>query len=405
MEKFKLNLQMFADITNGTYSSDVGNDLSVEMKTYYSDYLIDNATPYLVHDQFAQKHPIPKNGGKTIEFRRYSRLPQEGLALVEGVTPDGGALDVSKVEATVAQYGYFLRMTDQLLLTAIDNNQVQATKLLGQQAGQFLDSVTRDVLVTGTNVIYAANSGTRATKRTEITASHLLKVQDIFLAANTLKNQNSRPIDGDFVSVVHPNIAYDLMMNDANWVDWHKYEDSKAIFEGEIGKIGNVRFVESTNAKVFKADDIPAGMLINNVGGYSGAITSVTFDGATVAEDALIGKKIQINGVDAVVTDNTASTLTFASTDFGTISDNDPISGGGAGAAGADVYATLVFGADAYGVTEIEGGGLEYFAKQLGSAGAADPLNQRATSGWKAMKTAEILSQEYMVRLESGCSL
>ena len=66
------------------------------------------------------------------------------------------------------------------------------------------------------------------------------------------------------------------------------------------------------------------------------------------------------------------------------------------------IYSTLVIGENAYGVTEIEGGGLEHIVKQLGSAGTADALNQRATVGWKATKTAEILVDEYMVRVETG---
>ena len=41
------------------------------MKTYYSDYLIDMAEPELVHDQFGQKQPIPKNGGKVIDVKQY----------------------------------------------------------------------------------------------------------------------------------------------------------------------------------------------------------------------------------------------------------------------------------------------------------------------------------------------
>ena len=75
----------------------------------------------------------------------------------------------------------------------------------------------------------------------------------------------------------------------------------------------------------------------------------------------------------------------------------------GAGANGADVYSTLIMGADAYGTTEVTGGGLQHIVKQLGSAGTADPLNQRATVGWKAMKTAERLVEAFMVRIES-CS-
>ena len=61
---------------------------------------------------------------------------------------------------------------------------------------------------------------------------------------------------------------------------------------------------------------------------------------------------------------------------------------------------TLVLGAGAYGVTTITGGGLEHIVKALGSGGTSDPLNQRATCGWKATKTAERLVEQYMVRIE-----
>lgn len=135
------------------YSS--GGGLSAEMKTYYSDYLIDMAEPKLVHDQFGQKKPIPKNGGKTIEFRKYDPLPKMMTPLAEGVTPDGQKLNVSVVTAEVKQYGGFVELSDILMLSAIDNNLVQATKLLGGQAGRTLDTITREVLAGGTNVQYA----------------------------------------------------------------------------------------------------------------------------------------------------------------------------------------------------------------------------------------------------------
>lgn len=145
-------LDLFDSKTNVSTQTGVGQDLSVEMKTYYSDYLIDMAEPELVHDQFGQKHPIPKNGGKTIEFRKWSPLPKQLTPLTEGVTPDGQKLDVSAITATVAQYGGYVELSDILQLTAIDNNLVQATRLLGSQAGRTLDTITREVLNGGTNV-------------------------------------------------------------------------------------------------------------------------------------------------------------------------------------------------------------------------------------------------------------
>lgn len=141
-----------SDNTTGTVTPyAAGEGLSAEMHTYYSDYLIDNAEPYLCHELFAQKHRIPK-GGKTVCFRKYDLLPKCTTPIVEGVTPDGQSLRVTVVEATVAQYGGYVEMTDLLLLSAVDNNLCMATKLLGAQAGRTLDTISREVLAGGTNV-------------------------------------------------------------------------------------------------------------------------------------------------------------------------------------------------------------------------------------------------------------
>ena len=305
-----INLQLFAENTQVTTQS----SLSDEMKTFYSDYLIDNAEPKLVHDQFGQKHPIPKNGGKTIEFRKYSPLPKLLTPLTEGVTPDGQSLTVSVIEATVAQYGGYITLSDVLLMTAIDNNMVQATKLLGNQAGATLDTITREVLNGGTNVIYAGGVASRGA------VSTVLTVDDVKKAVRALKTQNAEKIDNSYVGIIHPDCSYDLT-NDPKWEAVKTYDPSDW-YEGEIGRIFGVRFVETTEAKVFE------------------------------------------NGI----------------------------------------YSTLILGDNAYGVTEIEGGGLEHIVKQLGSAGTADPLNQRATVGWKATKVAERLVEQFMVRIESKSS-
>ena len=315
-----MNLRLFDTPLNTTTSS----GMTAEIKTFFSKYLIDNAKPALVYDQFGQKHNIPKNGGKTIEFRKYSPLPKATTPLTEGVTPAGKALTVSTVTATVKQYGDFVPLTDMLLLTAIDNNLVQALDLLGAQAGATLDTVTREILMGGTSVQYAEG---QVTSRATLTAEHKLTVKAVRLAARFLKKQNAPKIDGGYVAIIHPDIAYDIQ-DDPDWKEWNKYTTSDKMFQGEIGKIANVRFVETTEAKIFAK----------------------------------------------------------------------------AGASNQDVYATLVLGANAYGTTNIEGGGLETIVKQLGSGGTEDPLNQRGTAGWKATKTAVRLVEQFMVRVETGSS-
>ena len=115
----------------------------------------------------------------------------------------------------------------------------------------------------------------------------------------------------------------------------------------------------------------------------------------------LVGRYVLIGDNYAKITANTTTTLTLDKSI--TATDNEVIYPGEAGKNGRDVYATIVLGENAYGTTEVEGGGLQHIVKQLGSAGTADPLNQRATAGWKATKVAKRLVEEYMVRIET-CS-
>ena len=92
------------------------------------------AGPNRVYSQLAQKRNIPKNGGKTIEFRKFKPLAKATTPLTEGVTPDGQALDVTSM--TVGQYGGFVRITDLLDLTAIDPVMIETVDLIGDQAGR-----------------------------------------------------------------------------------------------------------------------------------------------------------------------------------------------------------------------------------------------------------------------------
>jgi len=161
-------------------------------------------------------------------------------------------------------------------------------------------------------------------------------------AVRTLKNNNTmrvtaminpttgiatEPVDAAFVGIVHPDTTFDLQ-DLTGFTPVEKYASNSTVMEGEVGKIKEVRFVESTNAKVFA----------------------------------------------------------------------------GAGAAGIDVYATLIMGMNAYATTAINGESLRNIVKPLGSAGSADPLDQRATSGWKATHVAKILNDDFIVRIEHAVS-
>lgn len=404
-----INLKYF-DNTQTTGSA----DLSTEMKTFYSKYLITLAEPNLVHDQFAQKHPIPANGGKTIEFRKYDSLPKALDALTEGVTPHGRNMKVIPLTATISQYGDYIELSDTLLLTAIDNNLVQATELLASQAGRTLDTITREVLAGGTYVIHGEKDKlTRsALVGGESSGNDYLTVKAIRMAVRKLKVMNAQKINGDYAGIIHPSCSYDIM-DDPAWQAPHQYVDTENIYANEIGRIAGVRFSESTEAKIFHADDLAVdetdGARNLTVYSYSTKVITIAEKLATADASALVGRHIIVGGEEMVVTaasgSSSANTATITVKDTPTRSPqtSDVIYPGEAGAKGRDVYATLIMGANAYGVTEITGGGLQHIVKQLGSAGTADPLNQRATVGWKAYKVAERLIEQYLVRIET-CS-
>ena len=404
-------LNLFDGNTNTTL--DAG--LSDEMKTYYSMRLINLAEPELIHDQFGQKHPIPKNSGKTIEFRKYDSLPKALVPLTEGVTPAGQKLSMGVIRATIKQYGGYIELSDILELTAIDNNLVQATRLLASQAGRTSDTITREVLAGGTNVVYAGGAKDRSElvggDATEANNKYL-SVDDIRKAVRALKVMNAQKINGYFAGIIHPDTAYDLM-SDKKWVDVKTYSDPDGIYEGEIGKIEGVRFVETTEAKIFHAPDLViadgsnAAVRDLTVKSASGKVITVTEALSTNQAAALTGREILVGSelmevASAAAGAAGAATITVKESPATTPAASTVIYPGEGGAKGRDVYSTLIVGADAYGVTELEGGGLQHIVKQLGSSGTADPLNQRATAGWKLSKVAERLVEQYMVRIESA---
>lgn len=193
-------------------------------------------------------------------------------------------------------------------------------------------------------------------------------------------------------------------MRDTEWVDWQKHTSPEHMYNGEIGRIANVVFFESTEAKIFQAEDLASDSATITVNGaVSANATSLSFDGGTVAANALAGRTILIDGKTYTVASNTTSGITLKSGEkFAAITDNTTIYPGEGGAAGADVYSTLIIGKNAYGNTSIQGGGLETIIKSKEQAGG--PLNQYSTVGWKATKTAERLIEEYMIRIETGCT-
>ena len=333
---FKLNLQLFDGVMNTqtTLLDDKvnGNDLSPTIKEFYNKQLLEDAKPNLVHDQFGQKRSIPQGNGKTIEWRKFSSLKPALTPLTEGVTPDGNKLNITTLTAKPDQFGDYIVLSDVLQLTAYDPIVVETTKVLGNQAGLTMDTIIRNKLVEGTNVIF----GSDVKYRKDLTADSKLTVIMVQKIVRKLKSQNVPTINGSYVAIIHPDVAFDLM-RDPEWIESHKYATPENMYNNEIGKIANVRFVESTQAKILKSED-----------------TGNANNSCPKSGDKILS-----------------------------------------------VYSTLFMGADAYGCVDISGGGLEHIVKQKGSAGVADPLDQRSSVGWKGTQTAVILDETRIVRAET----
>ena len=292
-------------------------------KEFYERTLRNRLEPQLLYQKFGQKKPMPKNEGDKINFRRFDSLAPATTALTEGVTPEGNTITVTKVEAEVKQYGDFVEISDKLDLLGIDPVLTEMAGVLGEQAALTIDTVIRDVVVSGTNVQYAGGKE----GADSITADDKITEEEIRKAVKTLKKNNAKPLkDGYYVGIIDPEVAYDIM-NDPLWQDISKYSGGTQIMKGEVGKLCGVRFVETTNNK----------------------------------------------------TENNGSEI--------------------------KIHKTMIIGEDAYGVVDINNSSMpEIIVKPHGSGGSSDPLNQRASAGWKALLTAVRLNELAMVRIESAAT-
>lgn len=313
-----------------TTTTDIAN-----VNSFYSRDLLFRAQPRLVHTRFGQVKDIPMGNSSTIKFRRYANFSVATTALTEGVTPAGKKLSATDIQATVQQYGDFVTLTDKLTMTTADPVRMEANMILGDQAGNTLDQLARDVMVAGTNVIY---SGSGNVARADVAAGDVITLANIQSAEETLKVNNTMwmtgfvdpaneyntvPLPPSFIGICHVYTTKTLRAM-TGFTKVELYSNPSTRMDGEIGKVENTRFIETVNAKVFT----------------------------------------------------------------------------GAGTSSIDVYATLIFGQYAYGISRIGGKALENIAKPLGSAGSADPLNQRETVGWKATFVAKILNDDFIVRIE-----
>lgn len=289
--------------------------------------LLKRATPLLVHDKWGQMRSIPQKSGNTIKFRRYASLSVATTPLAEGVTPPGKQLSKTDLTAKVSFYGDFVHISDIVDLTVEDPVLTEAAEILGEQMGETLDELTRDILAACASATNASG-GSNGNTPTEITKSDIdtvvqtlinNKAKFISSMIKAGQGQGTTPVRRAFWGVIHSELLGDLEAV-SGFKSVESYPKQNDVQEEEWGSTGNVRWVFTQ--KGYKTSETPV------------------------------------------------------------------------------QYHLPIFGRDAYGIINIRGYAAKNIVKGFGSGGTSDPLNQRATSGWKAAHTCRILNDNFMHLLE-----
>ena len=235
------------------------NTMSPTMKVYYDTELLENARNEHFFAQFGRKQPLPRGRGKTIEWRKFNTLPN-AERLTEGVIPTGKDFGMTTLVSGINQYGMYITISDQLELHAIDDIILGATEELGASAGETQDVAIRNVLMEGTNVMYADTldengdpTGETPAGRWQLTKANRLTPQMVNKAVTLLKKLKAPRINGKYICLIHPSVTYDLR-EDKKWNDVHKYSATTEIFNGEIGELHGVRFIENVFAPILDGE-------------------------------------------------------------------------------------------------------------------------------------------------------
>ena len=387
------DIQAFADANVQTTESAT---LTKGMQQYYDTELLENAKEELFFNQFGKVQTLPEGNGKKVQWRKFDTFGKITAPLEEGVTPDGNTLTMKTVEAEVEQYGDYTTVSDMLDMTAVDDVILSCTEEHGAQAGLTLDTLTRNELCKGKNVSFPEGYSFRY----ELDADAKITATDVNKAVTKLKKNKTPKINGKYICIIHPSVSEDLRESEG-WIEAHKYAAVTEIFNGEIGELHGVRFIESNEAPIFHGANLAGEERTLTV--KSANTSKPNNVDVGTADESLIGRYVLINGekykIEGVSGSNKITLDEAVTVEAGAV-----VYPGEGGKEGCAVYGCIFFGRDAYGRVELSGGAMEMIVKSKGSAGTADPLNQRSTVGWKAAHAAAILYDERLLRFECGSS-
>lgn len=215
-------------------------------------------TDEMVFEQFAKNLPLSNNkGSMTIRVRRLNTIDPAMTPLTEGVTPTGSKIAITNVDIPVKQYGDYTGYSDTLSTTSLDNTILDLSKVMGQQKGETKNKLCRNALLAGTNVVYAGGKLNRAALTSSDTLNQDFldkieltikqgKAKRVTRAISTTDAVSMEPVAPAYVGFVSLNGALKIR-NLAKFVPVEKYAQNGKIFKNEIGKVGNIRFIETSD--------------------------------------------------------------------------------------------------------------------------------------------------------------
>jgi N4-gp56 family major capsid protein len=231
-----------------TQQSSLGVDQAAYDRMAYfalrSELLFDQAA-----DVQASNQTMP---GSSVIFTIFSELAVASTPLTETSDVDAVAMADSNVTVTLTEYGNTINTTAKLRGTSFLDVDAAAANLIGYNAGNSIDTVVREVLAGGTNVVYGGGGSSDETSRTAIEAEDIIEANDIRKVTAALRGANVSPWSGYYIGFIHPDVSYDLRREtgNASWNAPHVNMDTANIYTGEIGTFESVRFIETPRTKV-----------------------------------------------------------------------------------------------------------------------------------------------------------
>ena len=379
------------DNMNYSYDSGIAPTL---LESYLQRRALKNVEPNLGYLQDAQMIEQPKNNGKHVKFFRYTELPAVTKPLYEGVTPDGQKLTETAFTVMTKQYGGFMPYTDELDLWHVDSKTQAISDRLNRQAALSIDTVGRNAICAGMNVMFPG----AVTARASLAATDVITYALIKKAVRNLKKKGAQPFaDGFFHAKIDHDTYYDLSQ-DTHWIDVAKYQDDRRVQRYELGTIYKVKFFEVDNGMVFSTQSYLYGTTASLTmhGSYDAANNMMTI-AETMTEDVareLTGKLVYVNRsstyntlmcIEQIWPSGTANqtkvkfrwAAAASETTNWTTGNSTCIKPTGGGNS-IDVHASIIYGQDAFGMVKLGGKGkpnIQIIVKPLGSSGSDDPLN------------------------------